>query len=44
MSDEKRNEEEIEVEAHTHRAGANDEPREDAEVDDEVEGHIHRAG
>ena len=44
MSDEQRNEEEIEVEAHTNRAGANDEPREDAETDDEVEGHIHRAG
>lgn len=44
MSDEQRNEEEIEVEGHIHRAGANDEPREDAEVEDEVEGHIHRAG
>ena len=36
MSDEQRNDE---VEAHHHKAGANDETS-----DDEVEGHIYRAG
>ena len=42
MSDEQRNEEEIEVEGHVNKAGLSDEPREDADLDDEVEGHIHR--
>ena len=40
MSDEQRKDEEIEVEAHTNRAGANDEPG--AEADDEIEAHVHR--
>jgi hypothetical protein len=35
---EERKDEETEVEAHTHRAGANDEPS------DDFEGHTHRAG
>jgi hypothetical protein len=40
MSDEQRRDEETEIEAHTHRAGANDEPAEEA--DDEIEAHVHR--
>jgi hypothetical protein len=42
MSDEQRRDEETEVEAHTNKAGLNDEPREDADLDDEVEGHVHK--
>ncbi len=42
MSEEQR--EETEVEGHVHRAGANDEPRDETDSDDEVEGHVHRAG
>ena len=39
MSDENRKDEETEIEAHTHRAGVNDEPAEDV---DEIEAHVHR--
>jgi hypothetical protein len=42
MSDEQRNDEEIDVEGHSSRYGVNDEPAEDA--DDEIEAHMHRAG
>lgn len=40
MSDEQRNEEELEVEGHVGKASANDEPAEDA--DDEIEAHVHK--
>ena len=39
MSDENRKDEETEIEAHTQRAGVNDEPAEDV---DEIEAHVHR--
>ena len=42
MSDEQRKDEETEVEGHINRGSANEEPREDAEIENEVEGHIHR--
>ena len=46
MSEEQRKDEETEVEAHHHKAGLNDEPRDemDADADDEVEAHHHKAG
>ena len=40
MSDEQRRDDEIEVEAHTSKAGLNDEPTED--VDDEIEAHVYK--
>jgi hypothetical protein len=42
MSEEQRKDEETEVEGHATKAGANDEPRDEAETDDEVEGHATR--
>jgi len=40
MSDEYRTDEETEIVAHTHRAGATDEPADEGEI----EAHTHRAG
>jgi hypothetical protein len=40
MSDEQRRDDEIDVEAHTNKAGVNDEPLDDAE--DEIEAHVYK--
>jgi len=41
MSDEQRRDDEIEVEGHVNKAGANDEPAEEGETD--FEAHVHKA-
>jgi hypothetical protein len=43
MSDEQRKDEETEVEAHSPRHSANDEPSDETENDDEVEAHVRKS-
>ena len=43
MSDEQRKDEEPEVEAHSPRKAANDEPSDETENDDEVEAHVRKS-
>ena len=42
MSDEQRNEDEAEVEAHRHKKDANSEPQDEASSEDDFEAHRHK--